>query len=133
MKPIFIALVLLSGCASAQKDTMLAELSLSSAVSLGYRTIDGIDKLKTDGIRAEITSAGVAKAQADYDAYKPTIEKARAGINSAEDVLENADRLRQAAQKGAGNWSDYTAYLPTLASMLPTVQQLIVDVKRLAR
>jgi hypothetical protein len=130
---MFVVAALLSGCASAQKDTMLAELSLSSAVSLGYRTIDGIDKLKTDAIRAEISGAGVGKAQADYDVYKPKIEKARAGINTAEDVLENADRLRQAAQKGAGNWTDYTAYLPTLASMLPTVQQLIADVKGLSQ
>lgn len=132
MRALIIALALVAGCASAQKDTMLAELSLSSAVSLGYRTIDGVDKVRTDAIRAEI-AVDPAKANADYVAYKPKIEKTRAGLNTAEDVLEAVDKARQAAVKGAGNWSDYTAYLPQLVLLLPTIQQLILDVKGLIR
>jgi hypothetical protein len=116
------------GCATAQKDTMVAELGLASSVSLGYRTIDGIDKIRTDAIRAELAAGQVAQARADYGAYKPTIEKARASLNAAEDTLENADKERQAAQK-INSWDNYTAWLPALTQAATTVAQVIADVK----
>ena len=125
-----LALVCLAGCATAQRDTLLAETSLASAVSLAYRTIDGVDNVKVASIRAKM-AVDPAAANRDYVAYKPKIEKARAAVNSAEDVLEDADNLREAASKASGDWKNYTAYLPALVSALATIQQTIADVKGL--
>ena len=127
-----LALVCLSGCATAQKSTMLAELTLATGTSIGYRTIDGIDKVKTDQIRAEI-GTDKAKANADYAAYKPKIEMARAALNAADDVVQDAERVRQAASAGKGAWTDYTNWLPALTEAWVRVQQAIADVKELVK
>lgn len=130
MRAYLALLLCLAGCASTQRDTLLAETSLASAVSLAYRTIDGVDNVKVAAIRAKMATDPAA-ANRDYVAYKPKIEKARAAVNSAEDVLEDADKLRDAATKASGDWKNYYAYLPALVSALVTIQQTIADVKGL--
>jgi hypothetical protein len=120
----------LTGCASAERDTMVAELGLSSSLSLGYKTIDGIDQVRTEAIHTEFVAGQVTKAKADYSAYKPQIEKARAALNTANDTLENAERIRAAIPTG-GAVDAYAAWLPALTAAYATVVQAVTDVKGL--
>jgi hypothetical protein len=130
MRGFMLALVIVSGigCATAQKDTMVAELALGSALSIGYRTIDGIDKIKTDAIAQEILNGEKDKAKAEYSVYKPKIEKARDALNVGVDVLGDADKARVAASK-SGTWADFNNWLPQLASAAAMIQQTIADLK----
>jgi hypothetical protein len=129
---LFVPALLATGCASAQKDTMMAELTLAKTTSIGYRTVDGVDKLTVDAIRAELDGGQAVKAKADYAAYKPKIEKARAALNAAEDTLENADKERVAASK-INDWKNYTAWLPALEQAAATVAQVVADIKGLVQ
>jgi phage host-nuclease inhibitor protein Gam len=123
----------LAGCASAQKDTILAEMTLGKTVSLGYRVVDGIDKAKTDALHSEITAGKVAQARTEFSAYKPKIDKALAGLAAGADLLSTADTVRQAADKGSRNWKDFTAYLPQLASMAAQIEALIADLQAVSK
>ena len=120
-----------TGCASAQKDTMIAELGLAKGVSIGYRTIDGVDKVKTDKIHAEIQAGEVVKAETEYKAYKVVMDKARAALAAGEDVLEASDKARDAATKGVAAWQEFTAYMPELLIAAGKIQQAIADLKGL--
>lgn len=126
---IFIAFAM-SSCGGAMKDTMAAELTLSSGVSVCYRTIDGVDKIKTDHLQAQIDAGDKPGARTAYSAYKPKIEAARAGCNTAADVVDNAEAARQKIPKG-GAEKDYTNWLPLLAQGYPAVMQVITDIKQL--
>jgi hypothetical protein len=129
---LFVPVLLGYGCATAQRDTLMAELTLAKTTSIGYRTVDGVDKLKVDAIRAELDGGQAVKAKADYAAYKPKIEKARAALNAAEDTLENADKERVAASK-INDWKNYTAWLPALEQAAATVAQVVADIKGLVQ
>jgi len=124
-----LALVCLAGCASAQRDTMLAEVTLGKALSMGYRTVDGIDDVKVQAIRAELQAGDKAKANADYVAYKPKIEKARSALNAGDDTLQHAEDLREAVKRGTADMKDYTAWLPALTAAAVLIQAAIADVK----
>lgn len=123
-----MATVSMVGCGSLQKTTVIAEMSLASATSLCYHTIDGVDQLMTDRIRVEMLNGDHDKALQDYADYKPKIEKARAGCNAAEDTLENADKERIAASK-INKWDNFNAWLPALAQAAALVTQVIADIK----
>ena len=58
------------GCASAQKDTMTAEFALSSATSLCFKTIDGVDQVVTDRIRVKLLNGDHQGATYDHG-YRP--------------------------------------------------------------
>jgi len=64
----------------------------------------------------------------DYADYKPRVEKWRAGLNAAEDTLENAEKERQKIPTG-GDTKQWTAWLPSLSQAAATVLQIIADVK----
>jgi hypothetical protein len=76
LRLLFLPAVLASGCASAQKDTIMAELALAKSTSIGYRTVDGIDQLKTAKLHNEIASGQVVPARAEYAAC---VRRLRAG------------------------------------------------------
>jgi hypothetical protein len=129
---LLVPAALAIGCASAQKDTIMAELALAKSTSIGYRTLDDVDKLKVDAIRTELDGGQALKAKADYAAYKPKIEKARAALNAAADTLENADKERVAASK-INDWRNYTAWLPAFEQAAATVAQVVADIKGLVQ
>jgi hypothetical protein len=106
---------------------------LAKSTSIGYRTVDGIDQIKTTKLHEEIVSGQVAPARAEYAAYRPKIAAALAALNAGEDVLEAADRVRDAATNGAADWKDYTAYLPQLAAAAAKIEQAIAELKGPAR
>ena len=120
------------GCASAQKDTMTAEFALSSATSLCFKTIDGVDQVVTDRIRVKLLNGDHQGAIQDYADYKPKIEKARGACNTAEDVYENADKERQAAAK-INKWDNFNAWLPALLQASSAVAQAVSDIKGLVQ
>jgi hypothetical protein len=120
-----------AGCGSLQTDTMLAELGLSKAVSLGYRTADGIDKVRIDDFRAQLEAGQrqAAQIKQDYDAYKAKMHQALAGIDAGEDLVEASDKARQAASAAGGDWKAYTDYLPQLGAMAAKIEALVADLK----
>lgn len=124
-----LAGMLAAGCGTAQRDTMLSEMALAKALSIGYRAVDGIDKAKTDQLHAEILAGQALQARTEYAAYKPKIDKAVDGLDAGEDLVEAADKARQAAAKGAVDWKTYTDYLPQLAEAAARVEALIADLK----
>ena len=136
MTPLrWLALILctafgVTGCASAQKDTMTAEFALSSATSLCFKTIDGVDQVVTDRIRVKLMNGDHDGAVQDYADYKPKIEKARAGCNAAADTVQNAEKVRASIPTG-GDVSVYTAWLPALTQAAAMVAQVVADVKGL--
>lgn len=136
----FIALVVCSvlaciamvGCGSAQMTTMKAEFALGSAVSLCYRTVDGVDEVVTDKIRVTMLNGDHDAAVQAYADYKPKIEKARLACRTANDAYENADAERQAAAK-INDWKQFNQWLPVLIQSAATVQQAIADIKGLVQ
>lgn len=137
MRPLrWLALIICAafgvvGCASAQMTTMKAEFALGSAVSLCYRTVDGVDEVVTEKIHAQNATDHAAAVTA-YANYKPKIEKARAACNTADDVYENADKERQAATK-INDWKNFNAWLPALIQAASSVGQAIADIKGLVQ
>lgn len=127
-----LAVIAFVGCGTAQVTTMKAEFALGSAVSLCYRTIDGVDEIATDKIRVTLLNEGHDAAVQAYADYKPKIEKARAGCNTAEDVYENADRVRQAAIK-INDWKQFNQWLPALLQAASSVAQVVADIKGLVQ
>ncbi len=130
---LLLPALLVAGCATAQKDTMVAELGLAKTVSLGYRTVDGIDKAKTDGFHNDILAGKAAEVRPQFDAYTARIKKALAGLAAGADLLKTADDLRIAADKGQRDWKDFTAYLPQLMSAGASIESLIADLKAVAQ
>ena len=123
---------MLGGCATAQMVTMKAEFALGSAVSLCYRTVDGVDEVVTDKIRVTLLNGDHDKAVQAYADYKPKIEKARLACRTADDVYENADHERQAAAK-INDWKQFNQWLPALITAASTVAQAISDIKGLVQ
>ena len=132
----WLALVLCAcfgvGCASAQKDTMTAEFALSSATSLCFKTLDGVDQIVTDRIRVKMLNGDHDGAVQDYADYKPKIEKARASCNAAADTVQNAEKVRASIPTG-GDVSTFTAWLPALTQAAALVTQAIADAKGLVQ
>lgn len=120
------------GCATAQMTTMKAEFALGSAVSLCYRTVDGVDEVVTDKIRVTLLNGDHAAAIQAYADYKPKIEKARLACRTADDVYENADHERQAAAK-INDWKSFNQWLPALITAASTISQAIADIKGLVQ
>lgn len=118
------------GCATAQMTTMKAEFALGSAVSLCYRTVDGVDEVVTDKIRVTLLNGDHQAAVQAYADYKPKIEKARLACRTANDVYENADHEREAAAK-INDWKQFNQWLPALIQAASTVAQAIADIKGL--
>ena len=135
-----LAVATLSGCASTMKDTLKVEDTLTVATSQLAHAVDGADALLNAKARAQLATDPAA-AKATYAAYKPKIEHARAAVHTAHTTIGDADDARKAIPTGsggtcsppdpcAGDPKQFTAWLPTLKSVLVLIEDAYSELRK---
>lgn len=127
MKKLIIAAILLAGCATAQRSTMLAEDALSRVTTAGYLALDQYDSAKVSAIAAKAESGDLSGAKADAMAYGPIRNKAIGALDAAAALLQAAEEARQGAGAAASDPKAYLGYLPQFVKAAADIAGALKD------